>query len=175
MLFAELLLGWIFADFLSGVVHWVEDTFVTRDTPLIGKSVGLPNEMHHADPAAFLASGFIERNWTTWAAVLPLALLWLWLWGPSVTLLAALVGGCLANESHAWAHRSNPPPIIRALQRSGVFQASGAHARHHRSKMDSDFCTLTGWLNPWLELIGLWRWLSKTVATVGLVQRKLIR
>lgn len=154
------LLGWIIADFLSGIIHWIEDEFITSSTPLIGKSIGAANELHHQEPTEFLSSTFVERNWTTWAAVIPIALIWLFIAGPSWVLLGAFVGGSLANETHAWTHRTERPPLIRALQASGIFQSAPAHSRHHRGSMNSDYCTLTGWLNPWLELIGFWQRLS---------------
>lgn len=165
---AALLCGWLIADFLSGVVHWLEDEFVTAQTPLIGRLVGGPNELHHLDPRAFLASSFFDRNWTTWAVVVPLGAIWFVVAGFSWVLVGAVAGGALANESHAWAHRTDRPPFIRALQASGVFQSAPAHSRHHRGSMNSDYCTLTGWLNPWLELIGFWQLLGRALARIGI-------
>lgn len=161
IIFANLLLGWMIADFLSGFFHWIEDRFITANTPFLGGLVGAPNELHHAEPSVFLGAGFLERNWTTWTAVLPIAFLWVWLVGFSWVFLGALAGGVFANEVHAWSHRRRVPSVVRALQRSGIWQSRSGHLRHHRGAQNSDYCVITDWLNPWLELIGLWRLLDR--------------
>lgn len=161
---AAILAGWLIADFLSGLIHWVEDRFVDETTPVIGAAIGAPNDLHHRLPDAFLAKGLIERNWTTWAAIVPITATWLFLLGPSLVLLGAVAGGLMSNEVHAWAHRRDLPPVVRAMQRCGAFQSRPGHARHHRGAMRSDYCVLTDWLNPWLELLGLWRALDRLLA-----------
>src|SRR6185369_12793508 len=40
----------IAADFVGGLVHWLEDAYVREDTPLIGGLVGKPNTIHHHFP-----------------------------------------------------------------------------------------------------------------------------
>jgi len=64
---------------VSGVLHWIEDRFGPgrEHWPLLGALIFTPNIVHHADPTAFLRTGFVERNWTTWAAVAPIAALML--------------------------------------------------------------------------------------------------
>jgi len=163
-----LLTGWLIADFLSGVVHWFEDQFITSNTPLLGALVGAPNELHHSDPQAFLASSFFDRSWTTWLAVAPISLAWLAAFGFSWAWFAATIGGCLANETHAWAHKAVRPAWISALQETGVFQRPAQHSRHHRGSMTTHYCTLSGWLNPWLELIRFWYWLERGLALIGI-------
>ena len=80
----------------------------------------------------------------------------------SILLATAIVGGTVANEVHRYAHTPNDAPAwLRAAQRTGFLQSPAGHARHHRGQSDSDYCVLTDWLNPWLELIGLWRLLDR--------------
>ena len=38
------------ADFVGGVVHWLEDAYVREDTPWIGRIVARPNIVHHHYP-----------------------------------------------------------------------------------------------------------------------------
>ncbi len=35
------------ADFVAGMIHWLEDAYVREDTPLVGKYVARPNIVHH--------------------------------------------------------------------------------------------------------------------------------
>ena len=69
-LVVQLLLGWLLADFLSGVLHWIEDRFGRgrEHWPVLGQLIFAPNLLHHADPTDFLRASFVGRNWTTWAA-----------------------------------------------------------------------------------------------------------
>ena len=48
----EVLVVVVLADFVSGFVHWAEDSWGSPSTPFIGKSVIEPNLRHHARPRA---------------------------------------------------------------------------------------------------------------------------
>lgn len=48
----------LLADFFSGVVHWAEDAYARKDTPIIGKWIGEANLEHHRRPRAF-----VNRSW----------------------------------------------------------------------------------------------------------------
>ena len=159
---ASILLGWLLADFLAGVVHWWEDRIADPRWPFLGEHVVIPNRLHHEQPMAFVAAGFIERNWTTAVAAWLIGGALIALLGPSLIILTAIAGGTVANEVHRYAHTPGDAPAwLRAAQRTGFLQSPAGHARHHRGQQDSDYCVLTDWLNPWLELIGLWRCLDR--------------
>jgi Lipid desaturase domain len=49
----QILIGWLFADLLSGIVHWIEDRVLRMDTPILCKAVVIPNRVHHSDQLAF--------------------------------------------------------------------------------------------------------------------------
>ncbi len=158
----SILAGWLLADLIAGIVHWWEDRIASPDWPLLGKHVVIPNRLHHEQPMAFLAASVIERNWTTAAAAWLIGGALMMVFGPSILLGTAIVGGTVANEVHRYAHRPNDAPAwLHAAQRTGLLQSPAGHARHHRGNQDSNYCVLTDWLNPWLELIGVWRWLDR--------------
>jgi ubiquitin-conjugating enzyme E2 variant len=169
----QIALGWLLADFLSGLLHWVEDRFGRADMPLLGKHVFLPNLLHHQRPTAFLEFGFIGRNWTTWLAASLVALPLLLIFGPATWLLTAWLGGMMTNEVHAWAHRKTlAPRWALPLQRIGVIQSPAGHARHHVPPHVRGYCILTDWLNPVLDRTRFWtlielpipaRWFSPQV------------
>src|SRR3546814_17592090 len=66
---AQLVTGWLVADFLSGIIHWIEERVLWVGMPLISKSGVQPNGTHHRDPDTFLAQTTIACNPTAWAAV----------------------------------------------------------------------------------------------------------
>lgn len=158
----QLLVGWLLADFLSGLVHWLEDRVLSERMALIGRLVVAPNRQHHATPLSFLGGGVVYRNGTTWLATALVALPWLLLAGPSVVLGAAVVGGCLSSQLHYWAHAPRLAPVaVQVLQEVGLLQSPKGHARHHRPPQTAAYCVITDWLNPVLDRIGLWRLLDR--------------
>ena len=49
-----IVLSWLIADLLSGLIHWAEDRYFRTDWPWIGNYIAAPNELHHEQPTAFL-------------------------------------------------------------------------------------------------------------------------
>lgn len=166
---AQLLAGWLLADFLSGVVHWIEDRVLWVGMPLLSKSVVEPNRLHHRDPQAFLYQSVLARNSTTWAAVLAIALPWLLVAGFSWVWLGAIAGGLAVTEVHVRTHRAVVRASwYRALQEIGIVQAAPHHWGHHAGAMDGRYCILTSWLNPLLDRLRLWARLESFLETIGL-------
>jgi len=164
----HLLLGWLIADFISGILHWLEDRVLWVGMPVISKSVVEPNRLHHIRPAAFLEQGFLTRNSTGWVVALQLSFLWIALIGFSFVWLGATLGGLVATEVHARAHRKQGGTFIGVLQDIGIIQSTYHHGQHHRGDFDRRYCVLTGWLNPVIDWIGLWAGLEKFLTIIGL-------
>ena len=164
----QLLAGWLIADLLSGVVHWLEDRVLCVGLPVLGRHVVAPNRLHHLDPAAFLRQSVWSRNSTTWLTTLAIAAAWLWTAGFSFIWLAALVGGLVVTEVHVRAHRPTGSEMWATLQEIGVLQSRRQHWQHHRGAMDRRYCVLTGWLNPILDVLRVWERLEAALTTIGL-------
>lgn len=165
---AKLLMGWLIADFISGLLHWIEDRLLWVGMPLLSEAIVEPNRLHHSDPMAFVASGFWERNWTTWAVAVPIAALWLWWFDFSLILLGAFLAGLVVNEVHALAHRGNLPAPLRVLQQVGLIQSPTHHNGHHRGDHDRRYCILTDYCNPLLDTIGFWSGLEWMLTAIRL-------
>lgn len=149
-----IIIGWIAADFISGVFHWFEDRYAQEDWPLIGEYIAKPNNLHHADPSAFLNQGYWSRNSTTIVPAMIGLLVALSLNAP-LWVIVSMLGVSQANEIHAWAHgRCNR--VIRAIQKTGVIQSPRSHAEHHKEPHDVGYCVMTEWLNPVLDGIRFW-------------------
>lgn len=168
----HLIAGWLIADLLSGVLHWLEDGVLWQSMPILGPHVVRPNRVHHVDPMAFTHTPFFARNSTTWLPALAIAAAWLWLCGFSIVWLGALAGGLLANEVHVRTHRQGNGAWYLVLQEIGIVQSRRQHAQHHRGAMDGRYCVLTDWLNPILDALGVWASIEAAMTAIGLAPNR---
>jgi ubiquitin-conjugating enzyme E2 variant len=161
---AVAVLAWAAADLVSGVVHWLCDTFFDEDTPWIGHAVIEPFREHHRDPLAITRRGFVAVNGANCAVVLPV--LALSGWGePSLRHAFLLVFGlavCLTNQFHKWAHAPRIPRSAAWLQRLRLIVPSAHHARHHRHGTAA-FCVASGWCNPLLDRFSVFPRLERRI------------
>jgi ubiquitin-conjugating enzyme E2 variant len=162
----EILSVILITDFLSGLIHWLEDSYGQPDWPITGRLVTQPNIVHHYDPRYFT-----KHTWLKSAEVLlgiggiilviaALADAFTW----HVALLLLL--GINANEFHKWTHQSarERPKIATWLQRVRILQTPAHHAQHHLRGKDTHYCVLTNFVNPVLDKLGFWRTLEASVA-----------
>jgi len=155
-----LALGFFAADVASGLVHWLCDTYFDPRTPLLGTIFIAPFREHHVDPGALVRHGFFERNGNNCLVSVPLLLTAISRLEPGgFTRAAEVVAAgffvaasltlCVANQIHAWAHGTDAPRPIRALQRAGILITPERHARHHRG--DRAYAVVSGWSNALLD------------------------
>ncbi len=119
--------GWIAADFVSGLVHWLADTWGSETMPWIGPRFLKPFRVHHTTPESFLECKFMDTNGDTALIGIPFLLFIFAVplsshWGFWLALF--LTSFCLfalpTNQIHQWAHMSRPPRMVRWLQASGL-------------------------------------------------------
>jgi plasmanylethanolamine desaturase len=153
----------LLADFASGLVHWAEDAYARKDTPIVGKWIGEANIEHHITPRAF-----VTRSWwaSSWDLVLTSVVVlagawWLALLTWQVWLFAAISAN--ANQIHKWAHSAphENGRLVTWLQKFKLLQTQRHHARHHSGKKDSHYCSVTNFLNPLLEELEFWKVLER--------------
>ncbi|ELR25036.1 ubiquitin-conjugating enzyme, putative [Acanthamoeba castellanii str. Neff] len=173
----------LWADFVSGMLHWACDTYGSVDTPVVGKLLIRSFREHHIDPTAITRHPFFETNGNSILATLPFAVIlafnpptaasggfyyFLMCYLTCSTLLLSFT-----NQIHKWAHSHEPPSAVRALQKMGVILEGRAHQKHHFRPYDRDYCITTGWLNPLFEKIDYWRRIEDAIQSVtGAVPRK---
>ncbi len=58
----EIVAAVLFADFISGVMHWVEDSYDNPEWPVIGPLVIRPNILHHEEPSAFTKHSWLRSD-----------------------------------------------------------------------------------------------------------------
>tara|TARA_R110000868_G_scaffold85882_2_gene241251 strand:+ start:572 stop:1096 length:525 start_codon:yes stop_codon:yes gene_type:complete len=153
----------LLADFVTGFVHWLEDSYWTINTPVLGKWIVAPNLEHHQNGQAFLKKTWLESSWDlVLAGSLIIAGAYLlnrltWELGLFTFIIMN------ANQVHKWAHITNyqkKPYLIGLLQKLYVLQRTDHHGQHHRKPNDSHYCVITNILNPLLDGAGFWRGLE---------------
>lgn len=161
----DIILVILLVDFVSGLLHWLEDSYGRPEWPLTGWLVTIPNIIHHHRPTYFT-----KHSWLRSAQVLIVLgsaiLVSAWLldllsW--QVLLFVAI--GMNANEIHKWNHlpRSRRNSFVVLLQELRLLQTPEHHARHHGGTKDSHYCVITNVLNPVLERLGFWRLLEGAI------------
>ena len=175
--------AYVAADFVSGFVHWLGDTWGSRQMPVLGPALIRPFREHHEDEKAMTRHDFVETNGANCMVALPAAVAALLIpleAGPwqahrhfGAMFFGALILWVMAtNQIHKWAHTDAPPALVRLLQRSRIILSPTHHARHHRPPYDRHYCITTGWLNAPLASLRFFRVLEWLVtASTGLRPR----
>jgi len=156
------------ADFLTGLMHWAEDTWLAPGrSAFLDRYIVRDNIEHHRRPGSIRAGTYWETNRVTvvLAAVgaVGCAVGHVEAWQPY--LLLALLSH--SNQVHKWAHSSNVPAIVAWAQRIGLLHSPAQHARHHKNPYATNYCALTDVVNPALDAIGFWRRFEWAIERLG--------
>ena len=147
-------------DFITGIFHWLEDSYGTEKTPILGKHIIAPNRLHHKEPRFFVQRPVWRRNRTT--SSVAIIILSYHLFNDSLTWTWALFLGAFINEIHCWSHRSPKEngTVINFMHCYSLVQTPKHHSRHHRHPNNTCYCTFTNLLNPLLDRIGFFKHLE---------------
>lgn len=154
---------WLFSDALSGVVHWLADTWGDNSTPLVGAHFIQPFREHHVDEKAITRHDFVETNGNNcmvslWALVtawyLPETPDEVWSYFAEAFLAGVALCVFATNQIHKWAHMDNPPLYVRVMQRMRLILPPQHHSFHHTAPFAVNYCITTGWMNRPLHAIG---------------------
>ena len=184
LLLAAVLCGYLAADFVSGYVHWLGDTWGSLKTPLLGNAMIRPFREHHVDQKAITRHDFIETNGNNCLISIPVGVMcvsmpvgpgehqafWLFL----ASFLGSMIFWVMAtNQFHKWAHTDSPPPVVSWLQRLHLILPPEHHAIHHAAPYSKYYCITVGWLNWPLHKIKFFPTLEKlTTAYLGWLPRQ---
>lgn len=171
------LLGLVFGDFVTGLVHWAADTYGEESTPFIGCSLVRPFRVHHVRPLEICEHGIVETVGNTCILAAPLLTLFVVISASgevsaaaalSVFISVVTVGVTVAtNQFHKWAHQDAPPCVVRALQRSRIILNPEHHRTHHNAPFESSYAITNGWLNPLLNRTCFFRRLEGALRAFG--------
>jgi len=108
MILLELVLTILLMDFVSGLVHWMEDTFWTEETPVIGYWVVKPNVLHHVNGYAFVRNNWLQSSWILILIGIAVFAAWWLLSLLSWHFYVFALLGVNANQIHKWSHCKYP-------------------------------------------------------------------
>jgi ubiquitin-conjugating enzyme E2 variant len=167
-------IGYLVADFVSGLVHWFADSFFEENAALIGPLFIEPFREHHRDPAGITRHGFFEITGNNCLVTIPvLAAFWLWGERTGPFAVALVLSTALAvfatNPIHRWAHsrKQDLPRSVVWLQQRGLILSAHHHAKHHAGANERAYCVTCGWLNPVLDRFDLFGRLRNWVRRRG--------
>ncbi len=164
----QLFLLWGAADFITGVIHWWEDTYGNPKWKIIGKYVVEPNLVHHKQPHKLLEGSYWNRiNTSVFAAAIFGGILW-WIGFLSWQIIMCLLFCTQGNQVHAMSHRSDKTTgkLVQFLQKTGIFQSKKMHRWHHKAPYETNFCVMSDFCNPILTKIGFWKKLELLILKV---------
>ncbi len=178
LVIGALVAGYLFADFMSGCVHFFFDRFLEETTPVIGPAFVKPFRIHHTDPLDITRHGFLPTNGSN-SLVTIVPLLGLFLFNiqepPGFFVVAMVVVASVAtfgtNQFHKWAHEPQPHPIVAWLQRRHWILPVDHHAIHHTWPHESHYCITTGWMNGFLSAVGFWKSATRVLSIVFVEHR----
>ncbi|BDA77865.1 hypothetical protein LPTSP3_g07950 [Leptospira kobayashii] len=170
-------IGYIIADFLSGMVHFLCDNFGDENTAYFGPAFIQPFRMHHVDPTDITKHDFFETNGNTCLVVLPVMGIYYFVFDSisvwiSFSFLFSITSIVFTNQFHKWAHLENPPGWIRILQTSGMILPKKMHSMHHTPPFSSYYCITCGWLNPLFEFIKFFPRLKTSIEAALIVNKE---
>ncbi len=178
--------GFILADFTSGFVHWMADTWGSVDMPVLGKALLRPFREHHVDPKAMTRHDYVETNGANCLISLPWAvgaLLIPWDvpgWEAAGVFASGAIGSMIffvmmTNQIHKWSH-FEPHELaapVRWAQKLHLILPPAHHDIHHTAPFDRYYCITTGWLNWPLTKLHFFKGLERLVTAVtGFIPRK---
>jgi hypothetical protein len=171
-------LGLVLSDFVTGLAHWVGDTYFSEDTPIIGPGFVKPFRLHHSDPLDICTHNLVTTLGNSCIIAAPALLLCLYQLrsGPvsarlafAVLLVTILAIATVAtNQFHKWAHEEAPSRLARWLQRNRLVLEPAHHNIHHATPFDMHYCITNGWLNPFLNRIKFFRRVEALLRLVGI-------
>lgn len=178
LILAAVFFGYVAADFVSGLVHWLGDTWGSTDMPILGAALIRPFREHHVDEKAITRHDYIETNGANCMISVPVAAMalfvpiepasnayWLQLFG--VTSMGAMIFWVmLTNQIHKWSHMDTPPALVGLLQRWHVILPVKHHQVHHTAPFEKYYCITCGWLNWPLTKIGFYRHAERLITAV---------
>ena len=180
LMVSAFMFGFVLADFVSGVVHWVADTWGSPELPIIGQALIRPFREHHVDQKEITRHDFVETNGNNCFISIGPAV-----GGALVPLVDALnvfvataifsvtLWVLFTNQFHKWAHLDSPPRWVALLQRLNLVLPPDHHTVHHTAPYAKYYCITVGWLNEPLYRVRFFQVLERIITvTTGLVPRE---
>lgn len=155
----ELILLLLLLDFISGFVHWAEDTFWHESTLFLGRWLVIPNESHHREPSILVRKSWFQSSWDLLLAGLVILGGAILLEELTWQLCIFVLVGINANQIHKWNHSplDRVPKVIVFLQKIRLLQNQRDHLIHHSGEKNTAYCIITPFVNPIIDRLGFFK------------------
>lgn len=171
----SIIAGYLLADFIMGVYHWIKDTYFSPFTPIIGKTLIWGSRLHHIRPRFVIEFS----DWQLISGSSRWTLLWIgpliYLFGLTPFLLSLFVTISLNDVIHKYSHMPDHerPKWASFFQNIYIFQSHDEHHLHHVSPHEVNYCPITPYVNVILERINFWRGVEQIIEkTTGIIPRE---
>lgn len=164
----------LIADFITGFVHWLEDTYCTKGFPVIGGAVCIPNIDHHKYPKLMVeGANLIKTNYQSFsiAAIVLFIAFILGLFSWQLLLVAVLAS--FGNQVHLWNHEAKSSYWVQFLKDASLIQSQKQHSIHHIPPYDKNYCVLIDFNNAWMTRVDFWKKLENFLLKFGLKPKRL--
>ena len=157
--FFKIVMGYLLADFMMGVYHWIKDTYFNPFTPIIGTTLIWGSRLHHIRPRYVIEFG----NWELFYSSAKWTLAWMgplfYVIGITPFLVSLFLTISLNDIVHKYAHLMDyeRPKWATFLQNIKIFQSHVEHHNHHIAPHEINYCPVTPYLNIILEKINFWK------------------
>jgi len=174
--FLQIIIGYILADLVTGIFHWVEDSYLDYciDVPIIS-DIAKDNELHHYFPRTILSYSYLENMYVTFPLTI-IFLLILYLLNKSLFKYVYLIASfaffsITSNLIHRLSHMRECENlrVITFLQNLGILSSHKTHQVHHLESK-SKYCPISEYNNYILDYIQFWRALEHIIFIVTGIQ-----
>jgi hypothetical protein len=115
MIFVTILAAWLLADFVGGLLHWVEDRLLVRPSRFQWlRKIQLENTRHHQSPAAMLKLSWYGNIRQTLPASNIVAMALIALGAPLLIVLTVMGPGSRQSHSPLCARKARNTPDLGA-------------------------------------------------------------
>ena len=171
----NLILAFTMADLLSGIFHWIEDSYITENNKWrLLMMIGENNKRHHIDPQEMTRCHWIKNMTSTVLIILPFVPITIIIEKYTNTSLyliyLSMIFVSVANVIHRWSHmNTGVPRFIRILKYLKILQTNKHHRNHHKLASINPpipgiaYCVMGNYLNPILDSLNIWRWLERII------------
>lgn len=172
-----ILASWLLADFITGIVHWYEDRYLTGNSKFIFiNGIAEDNKLHHSQPWQLTEFSHWQNINTSAVIAWPICLVLFIAGAPTIVWLSVFFAS-FANLVHRYAHinQKKVPFLILQMQEIGLFISFEHHLKHHcdenglitGAQTTIRYCPMSNWVNPVLDTIKFFVFLEYLLTLIG--------
>jgi len=163
----QIIIGFLLADFISGIFHWSQDTYLHYCTniPFLS-SVAKDNELHHYFPRSLIVYSYLEHMYITLLlTIIVISIIFIYnkkfLFQYKYLFITLAFFSTTANIVHRYAHMRECEnyKVVTLLQKTGILCSHNHHSIHHE-KSDEKYCVVSEYNNYILDNLYFWRGLE---------------